>query len=126
MSTLVAFPSCNPGGLEAALGMHFGKSECFTVAEVDNNEVKTVTVIPGIPHEHGGCTAPVQVLAGQGVTAMVCGGMGMRPLQAMAMAGITVYHCGTNTTVGQCLTAWMQGSLPVFGQDHSCSCNHHH
>ncbi len=126
MRTFVAFPSASPGGLDAALGMHFGKSSCFTVVEVEDGQVRTVTVAPGIPHEHGGCTAPVQMLSSRGVTAIVCGGMGMRPLTAMAQAGITVYHAGFNTTVAQCLDAYLKGTLLPFGADNSCSCHHRH
>lgn len=80
MSTfLLAVPSANPGGLDAAMGMHFGHCDIYTIVEVTDNAVASVTTLPNVPHQQGGCMAPVQHLAGHGVKKLLAGGMGMRP-----------------------------------------------
>ncbi len=127
MSTLLAIPSVSPGGLEAALMPHFGTCEVFTLVEMDNGAVKQVSILPNLPHAQGGCTAPVQYLAGHGVQVMLAGGMGMRPLQAFLQSGITVLFAGTGGTVSQAVSNYSQGRLPAFGDNGLCKggCGHH-
>ncbi|MDO5536919.1 MAG: NifB/NifX family molybdenum-iron cluster-binding protein, partial [Desulfovibrionaceae bacterium] len=86
MSTLIAVPSCLPGGLDAAMGMHFGKCDIFTLVEIEGTDIISVQALPNAPHEHGGCLAPVEILASQGVKALIAGGMGMCPLMGFAQA----------------------------------------
>ena len=49
-------------------------------------------VIPSCAHEHGGCLAPVNYLADRGVTVLLAGGMGMRPLMGFLQEGVDVYY----------------------------------
>ncbi|MBQ7586202.1 MAG: NifB/NifX family molybdenum-iron cluster-binding protein [Desulfovibrionaceae bacterium] len=120
MDTLLAIPSANPGGLEADMGMHFGHCEVFTLVEIANNEVKNVSTLANPPHAHGGCMAPVQLLASQGVKALLAGGMGFRPLMAFNQVGIKVFYAGGASKVGEGVKAFLEGSLPEFSQDHTC------
>lgn len=126
-SILVAVPSDAPGGLAAAPSAHFGHCDAYTLARVENGEISQVEVHPNSGHEHGNCLAPVQELAQKGVTALLAGGMGMRPLQAMQAAGITVYHNAGQATVADSLKAFAEGKLAAFGSDHLCKggCGHH-
>ena len=126
MSTRIAIPSCLPGGLEANIGMHFGKCDIFTIVEIEDGKAASVTTLPSVPHEHGGCLAPVQIMAENKVQAMLAGGMGMRPLQGFSQAGIDVYSVGQNTTVGQAVQDFIDGKLLKFSPEHSCSCHHNH
>lgn len=127
MSTRIAVPSVNPGGLEALLMPHFGHCDVFTIVEMADGEIASVSTLPNMPHEHGGCTAPVQFLAGQGVTVMLAGGMGMRPLQAFLQSGIEVRYAGAEGSVGQAVRAFAEGKLPTFGDNGLCKggCGHH-
>jgi predicted Fe-Mo cluster-binding NifX family protein len=79
MNALVAVPSENPGGLDASLGAHFGHCDMYTLINVEDAEIKDVKVIPNVPHQQGGCMAPVNYLSENGVNALIAGGMGMRP-----------------------------------------------
>ena len=126
-SSLVAVPSEAPGGLEAAPSAHFGHCDVYTLARVENGAVSDVRVLPNSGHEHGNCLQPVQELAQQGVTALLAGGMGMRPLSAMQAAGVTVYHNAGQATVGDALKAFAAGKLQPFGTEQLCKggCNHH-
>jgi predicted Fe-Mo cluster-binding NifX family protein len=116
----VAIPSIHPGGLEADLSPHFGHCDAFTVVTIDDNGVGEVAILPPIPHEQGGCMAPVSYLASHGIRAMVAGGMGMRPLMGFQQVGIDVYHNGGLSKVGDAVNALAEGKLARFSQDHTC------
>lgn len=126
MSTLVAVPSVNPGGLDAPLMPHFGHCDVFTLVEMDAGAVKTVRTLQNKPHEHGDCASPVSFLAENGVTVMLAGGMGMRPFQAFRQSGIDVYFVGGESSVGTAVQNFAEGRLPAFGDNGLCKggCNH--
>lgn len=129
MSTIIAVPSEQPGGMDAGLGAHFGHCELYTLVQVDGDEVKDVRVIPNVPHQQGGCMAPVNYLAQNGVQKLIAGGMGMRPLMGFHQVGIDVFHGGSSTTVGEAVNAMIAGHLSQFGQQHTCGGggdDHHH
>ena len=116
----VAIPCANPGGLEAQVHAHFGHCDAFTVVTLNNGAVGEVEIVPGVPHEQGGCLAPVNVLASLGVKALVAGGMGMRPLMGFNQAGIEVFHNGGLATVGQAVNALAEGRLVRFDMNQTC------
>ncbi len=120
MSQLVALPSVHPGGLEAPLGAHFGHCDLYTLVEIEDGQIKDSRVIPNVPHQQGGCMAPVNHLAQHGVNVLVAGGMGMRPLMGFMQVGIQVYYGGELATVGEAVQALIDGRLPRFEQEHTC------
>jgi len=120
MSTIVAVPSEFPGGLDASLGAHFGHCDLYTLVTVEDGKIASVNVIPNVPHEQGGCMAPVSHLAQNRVRVLLAGGMGMRPLMGFQQMGIQVFHCGPARTVGEAVQAFSEGRLPEFGQQHTC------
>lgn len=117
---LIAVPSENPGGLDAGLGAHFGHCDLYTLVAVENGTVGEVSVIPNVPHQQGGCMAPVQYLASQGVHQLIAGGMGLRPLMGFNQVGIDVYYGGDAGTVGEAINAAAEGKLTQFSQEHTC------
>lgn len=126
-SILVAVPSEAPGGLDAAPSAHFGHCAAYTVADIENGVIKNTKIVQNQGHEHGGCVQPVQELAKDGVTALLAGGMGARPLNAMAEAGIKVYYSVGHPTVKAALEAFAAGKLPQFGTEQLCKgCGGHH
>jgi predicted Fe-Mo cluster-binding NifX family protein len=68
--------------------------------------------------------APVNYLSQQGVNMLIAGGMGLRPLMGFNQMGIEVYHGGTATSVGEAITAALEGKLPQFSQQHTCGGGH--
>ncbi|MFH1136038.1 MAG: NifB/NifX family molybdenum-iron cluster-binding protein [Pseudomonadota bacterium] len=120
MKTLVAVPSNNPGGLDAVLSQHFGHCDVFTVVEINDGQVGEVKVVPSVPHEQGGCLAPVNFLASHGIKALLAGGMGMRPLMGFNQVGIEVYHNGGESKVGKAVESFLAGRLPRFGTNMTC------
>lgn len=123
----VAVPSEAPGGLAAAPSPHFGHCFGYTVARIENGQIIDANIRENKGHEHGGCVQPVRELAAEGVRALISGGMGARPLQAMNEAGIQVYYNPGFSTVKEALDAFAAGKLQPFGPDRLCrgACGHH-
>ncbi|MGD8255921.1 MAG: NifB/NifX family molybdenum-iron cluster-binding protein [Desulfobacterales bacterium] len=120
MNTVIAIPSSSPGGLDSPLGAHFGHCDLYTLVSVENNQVQDVKVIPNVPHQQGGCMAPVQYLAEKGAKKLIAGGMGMRPLMGFNQVGIEVYFGGNSKTVGDAVALLVEGKLTQFTQEHTC------
>ena len=120
MDTLIAVPSDQPGGLDARVGAHFGHCEVYTLAKIDNGEVKDVQIIPNVPHEQGGCMAPVNYLAQHGVKILIAGGMGLRPLLGFNHVGIDVYYSAGAASVQEAVSGILSGNLMKFTQQHTC------
>ena len=116
----IAIPSTLPGGMDCAVGEHFGHCDCYTVVDVAEGNIQTISTLPNVPHVQGGCMAPVNHLSQNGVNALIAGGMGMRPLMGFAQVGITVYHGGTAASVGQAVEAFLAGSLTPFSRNQTC------
>lgn len=120
MNAKVAIPSTMPGGLEAAIGQHFGHCDIYTVVDVVNGAVTIVGTLPNVPHQQGGCMAPVNHLSENGVTLLIAGGMGMRPLVGFNQVGIQVFYGGQAANVGEAVDALLAGKLQEFTSDQTC------
>lgn len=123
-SVIIAIPSETPGGLDAGLGAHFGHCDLYTLVSIQEGAIQDVQVIPNVPHQQGGCMAPVQYLAGKGVQQLIAGGMGLRPLMGFNQVGIQVLHGGQARTVGEAVQSAIEGRLPEFQQMHTCGGGH--
>ena len=99
MKTLLAVPSCLPGGLDAEMGMHFGHCDIYTLIEIEDGKILNVSTMDNPPHQQGGCLAPVQLLAQAGVRALLAGGA---------------------PTVGAGVNAYLAGQLPQFTEEYTC------
>ena len=116
----LAVPSVGEGGLEAQRSAHFGHADCFTIITIEDGEVTVEGTIANPPHEEGGCMRPVGILADAGIDAIVAVGMGMRPMQGFAAAGITVLHDAESATVGAAAERIAAGRLDAMGPEHAC------
>ena len=121
----LAIPSSNPGGLEAGINAHFGHCDLYTIVDLADGQIARVETLPVVPHVQGGCLSAVQHLAGNGVTALISGGMGMRPLMGFDEAGIQVYRSNGVATVGAAVTAMIQGNLERFTREFTCGATSH-
>jgi len=117
---LVAIPSNHPGGLDSALGAHFGHCDLYTLVKINNGEILEILTLPNVPHQQGGCIAPVNHLAQHGVQVLIAGGMGMRPLMGFNQAGIDVLYGGSAQTVKDAIDALLNGSLQRFTPEFTC------
>ena len=117
---LVAIPSDSPGGLEAHISDHFGHCDVFTMVQLGEQQVESVTVLPNGAHEGGQCMAPVMLLKEQGAEALVAGGMGQRPLSGFQQVGITVYFKEGAETVRDAIDLLITRECREFSEAQTC------
>jgi predicted Fe-Mo cluster-binding NifX family protein len=119
-SLVVAVPSSGEGGLEAERSGHFGRCDCFTLAEIVDGRLVGTRVLANPPHADGGCQAHVDLLASNGVTALVVAGIGGRPLAGFRAAGIDVYFDKQRTKVRDAVEAVCAGAVRPIQPQWAC------
>ena len=116
----IAVPSVEKGGLDAKRSGHFGHCDVFTLVDVEGGKIKNVTAVPNQDHVQGGCMVPVNFLAEHKVSALIVGGIGMRPLMGFRQVGIDVYYDGTRPEIRPVVEDLIAGKLPTIGDDQVC------
>jgi predicted Fe-Mo cluster-binding NifX family protein len=116
----IAVPSNGAGGLDATRAGHFGHCDVFTFIDVENGEIKEVSVLQNEEHVQGGCMVPVNLLANNNVKALVVGGIGMRPLMGFKQVGIDVYHDSERAEIKPVVEDLIAGKLPEIQNDQVC------
>ena len=86
---------------------HFGRCECYTVAEIEGDQIVSREVVQTPGHEPGFLPG---YLAQRGVTCVVCGGMGPRAQALLAQHKIEAIS-GVVGSVEQALGALLRGEL---------------
>ena len=120
----LAVPSEDESGLSARRSGHFGKSACFTVVEIDNGKPTSVYSLANLAHA-GGCQGPVDLLVTNGVSTVVVGGIGSRPLGALMAAGIDVLYDADSASVGEAVEAVRLGLTPLMEAQSACESSQH-
>ncbi len=120
----VAVPSNGGGGLEATRSGHFGHCDVFTLVDVENNTIKDISILPNQEHVQGGCMVPVNLLSANRVSALIVGGIGMRPLMGFKQVGIQVFHDDRHAGVGDVITELLEGRLNEIRNDQVCGGGH--
>ena len=116
----IAVPSNGAGGLDGTRAGHFGHCDVFTFIDVKDGVIKEVSVLQNEEHVQGGCMVPVNLLASNNVTALVVGGIGMRPLMGFKEVGIDVYHDSERTEIKPVVEELIAGKLPKIQNDQVC------
>ena len=116
----IAVPSIGNGGLDGHRAGHFGHCDVFTCIDAEDGEIKSVSTIQNKEHVQGGCMVPVNLLAENNVTALIVGGIGMRPLMGFRQVGIDVYHDGERPEIKPVVEDLLAGKLPLITNDQVC------
>jgi predicted Fe-Mo cluster-binding NifX family protein len=116
----IAIPSQGNGGLDGQRSGHFGHCDVFTLVDVEKGEIKKITTVPNQAHDQGGCMVPVNLLANNKVTALIVGGIGLRPLMGFNQVGINVYHDATRAEIRPVVEDLIAGELPLIQEDQVC------
>jgi predicted Fe-Mo cluster-binding NifX family protein len=120
----IAIPSDGEGGLDGVRAGHFGHCDCFTVVDAEDGKITGVATVANPPHVQGGCMAPVNLLAGHQVNAMIVGGIGMRPLMGFRQVGISVYHEAQTREIRPVIEKMLAGQVPEIRDDLVCGGGH--
>lgn len=121
----IAIPSEGEGGLKGLRSGHFGHCDVFTLVDVEDGEIKEVSVLANKEHVQGGCMVPVQLLAQNRVNSLVVGGIGMRPLMGFRQVGIDVYYDGERQEILPVVLDMVAGRLPMINDSQVCGGGHH-
>ncbi|NOR24800.1 MAG: dinitrogenase iron-molybdenum cofactor biosynthesis protein [Desulforhopalus sp.] len=116
----IAVPSEGQGGLDGLRAGHFGHCDVFTLVDVEDGEIKEVSILANKEHVQGGCMVPVQLLAENKVQRLVVGGIGMRPLMGFKQVGIDVYYDGERRDIRPVVEDMITESLMLIGDDQVC------
>ncbi len=116
----IAIPSNGEGGMNGTRAGHFGHCDVFTLVDVENGEVKNVSILQNQEHVQGGCMVPVNLLAGHNVNALIVGGIGMRPLMGFKQVGIDVYHDSERPEIKPVVEDLIAGKLKQIADDQVC------
>jgi predicted Fe-Mo cluster-binding NifX family protein len=116
----IAVPSLNQGGLDGQRAGHFGHCDVFTLVDVENGKIKEVTILQNQSHVQGGCMVPVNLLASNQVTALIVGGIGLRPLMGFKQVGINVYHDAERLAIRPVVEDLIGGRLPLISENQVC------
>ena len=109
---------------------HFGHTAQFKLYEIEDGKILSSTVVPTGGSGHG---ALAGFLAAQGVSALICGGIGGGARTALAQAGIALYP-GVSGSADAAAQALAEGRL-VYNPQAQCAdhaeghghedCGHH-
>ncbi len=120
----IAIPSEGEGGLDGKRAGHFGHCDVFTLIDVEDNEIKEVSILRNQEHVQGGCMVPVNLLAGNNVQKLVVGGIGLRPLMGFKQVGIDVYHDSERLDIRPVVEDLIADKLSIIGEDQVCGGGH--
>ena len=112
----ICIPTIGEDGLDNAVGEHFGRVPTYTIVDLETDEVK---VVPNTSEHMGGQGYPPEIMAKEGVNAMVCRGLGRRAIMMFEELGIDVY-IGASGTVKDVIEAFKQDRLQKANVDNAC------
>ena len=104
-------------GINSAVYGHFGSAPVFVMVDTETGTVGTVGN-KDLNHVHGACN-PIQAIGGQGVDAVVVGGIGAGAISGLNARGIRVYGSAAET-VKQNIDLLKEGKLPLLALQHAC------
>jgi predicted Fe-Mo cluster-binding NifX family protein len=121
----IAVPSDGQGGINGKRSGHFGHCDVFTLIDVEDSAIKNVSTIENQEHVQGGCMVPVNLLSENQVTALIVGGIGMRPLMGFRQVGIRVYQDDQRHEIAPVVADLIAGRLSEIADHQVCGGSTH-
>lgn len=116
----IAVPSVDQGGIDGTRAGHFGHCDVFTLIDVEEGKIKSVSTLKNQEHVQGGCMVPVNLLAENSVNVLIVGGIGMRPLMGFRQVGIDVYHEAQTAEIRPVVESLLSGKLSPIADNQVC------
>ena len=114
--TKVCVPTAGHGGLDDAVGEHFGRVPSYTIFDTEKQQVN---VIDNTSEHAGGSGLPADILSELGIDVLLCRGAGRRALGIFGEKGIEVC-VGVDGTAGEAINAWKAGNLSGASAADAC------
>jgi predicted Fe-Mo cluster-binding NifX family protein len=115
----LCIPVMSDSGLASEVSPHFGSAPCFLIVDTESEACRSIANTVHQQGRGGGC-APLHLLDGQAVDAMVVGGIGMGALNKLRAANIQVLVSRLRT-VRETVDAFKAGALQSVGDDMACA-----
>jgi predicted Fe-Mo cluster-binding NifX family protein len=113
----ICIPVNENDGLKSTVCAHFGSAPFFMLVDSESGSCRAITN-HNQHHGHGMC-APLAVLQGESIDAMVVGGIGMGALNKLMAGGIKVY-VSQLPTVEATVGALKAGTLALMQPGMAC------
>lgn len=109
---------------------HFGHCDSYMFAEIDPEAKKILSIEKRVPEEGISCQS-ASWISEQGVSKVLAGGMGMRPMMIFAMNGVEVVTGCPELPVLEVIRNYLSGTLETGenicgGEGHEHAHCHHH
>lgn len=118
----LCIPVTEGKGLQSPVSGHFGSAPSFVIVDSDTGVCRTVSNIDA-RHSRGACQ-PLASLTGEGVDAVVVGGIGAGALSKLQAAGVSVF-LAEQPTVEAVVAAFKTGILQLATPEGSCAHHRH-
>jgi predicted Fe-Mo cluster-binding NifX family protein len=118
----LCIPVTEDKGLQSPVSGHFGSAPLFAIVNPDMGVCRTISNRDS-HHSHGACQ-PLASLAGEGVDAVVVGGIGAGALSKLQAAGISVF-LSEQPTVEAVVAAFKTGTLQLATPEGACAHHRH-
>ncbi|MBU3127807.1 diguanylate cyclase [Clostridium tagluense] len=101
------------------VNQHFGKSESFVIATIEDNKIVSVEEISSVElaHQHQGLA---DLLTAHGATVVITGGIGAGAITGLKQNGLNVIK-GASGEYKKVIEEYINGTLENKG----VTCNHH-
>ena len=116
----ICIPTVGKKGLCENISPHFGSAPTFTIVDLETTRFEVI-VNNNEHHAHGMCH-PLDILKGNDIDAVVCGGMGRRAVAGLNAGGIKAFLCKEGT-VADVIKNFMAGTIMELTQEGACSGN---
>ena len=96
--------------LNSQISQVFGRCPYFLIVDLETEEFKAITN-SALESGHGAGVGASQVIASQGIKAVICGNFGPNAFSVLQMSGIKIYPGVFNLTVKQAVDKYNKGEL---------------
>jgi len=119
----LVFPTNENSGYLSKRGAHFGKAKFYTIVTLEDEKIKDVEGVANPGHNSGACDNAITNILSLKPDVLIVGGIGGRPAQGFAEAGLDVYFDQTSQTVQESITLFLQNKLQKLEGQGTCSQN---
>ncbi|WP_024955430.1 NifB/NifX family molybdenum-iron cluster-binding protein [Sulfurospirillum arcachonense] len=119
----LVFPTDANDGYLSKRGAHFGKAKFYTIVTLEDDKIINVEGIQNPGHKTGACTNAIDNIMSFNPDALIVGGIGGRPAEGFAKAGLSVYFDQTSPTVQDSLKQFLNNKLEKSTGQGTCSHN---
>ena len=119
----LVFPTNENEGYLSKRGAHFGKARFYTIVTIEDGVIKDVEGVANPGHNSGACQNAITNILSLNPDALIVGGIGGRPAQGFAEAGLDVYFDQVSQTVQDSIKLFLDGKLQKLEGQGTCSNN---